>query len=166
MALKTNTIVKKESGAALVVALIMLVVITLIALASSYTSIFEIKISGNKRCATDAFYAADAGINAITSYSTNFDLTKYDDVLVQNTTSRYDNPFGDASIPQPYPPCPSVTGHIDAFLNQSGPPRGGGFSAVNLGYAYYQVQSTGQGTAGCGARTELMEDVMRLLPVQ
>ena len=68
MASKTNTILKNQSGTALVVALIMMVVITLIALASSYTSIFEIKISGNKRGATNAFYATDAGINAITPY--------------------------------------------------------------------------------------------------
>ena len=68
MASKTNAFLKNQSGAALVVALIMMVVITLIALASSYTSIFEIKISGNKRGGTNAFYAADAGVNAIISY--------------------------------------------------------------------------------------------------
>jgi len=166
MAPRTNSTLKNQSGTALVIALIMMVVITLIALASSYTSIFEIKISGNKRGATNAFYATDAGINAITPYISNFDLSKYTDVLVPNSTSRYDNPFGDASIPPPYPPCPSVTGHIDVFLNQSGPPRGGGFSAVNVSYAYYQVQTTGSDSAGSGATTTLQEDVTRLIPVQ
>ena len=99
MASKTNTILKTQSGAALVVALIMMVVITLIALASSYTSIFEIKISGNKRGATNAFYAADAGVNAIVPYASNFDVSKYT-VLVANTSSTY-NPFSDSTIPNP-----------------------------------------------------------------
>ena len=46
---------KDESGAVLVVALIMMVVLTLIGIAGSFTSIFEIMISGHKRGSTDAF---------------------------------------------------------------------------------------------------------------
>jgi Tfp pilus assembly protein PilX len=160
MASKTNTILRNQSGTALVVALIMMVVITLIALASSYTSIFEIKISGNKRGATNAFYAADAGINAITPYISSFDLNKYT-TLVANTSSAY-NPFSDPGIPNPT----SAQGNITAFLNQSGPPRGGGFSAVNVSYAYYQVQSTGHDSAVSGATATMQEDVTRLVPVQ
>jgi Tfp pilus assembly protein PilX len=126
MASKTNTIFKNQSGTALVVALIMMVVITLIALASSYTSIFEIKISGNKRGATNAFYATDAGINILTSYPTycfnsNFTVTP------PNTTSTNSTPFG--NLPSPYNNLPnqnvpiSVTGSITYFSNQSGPDR-------------------------------------------
>ena len=155
MASKTNTILKTQSGAALVVALIMLVVITLIALASSYTSIFEIKISGNKRGATNAFYAADAGVNAITAYSSNFQ------VMVANTTNTTLYPFSDASIPSiPNPTNASVI----YYPNQSGPPRGGGYSAVNVAYAYYLVQCTASDTAGSGASSQIREDVIRLLP--
>lgn len=160
MASKTNTILKTQSGAALLVALIMLVVITLIALASSYTSIFEIKISGNKRGATNAFYAADAGVNAIVPYASNFDVSKYT-VLVANTSSTY-NPFSDSTIPNPT----SAVGNIILFQNQFGPPRGGGFSAVNLAYAYYLVQCSGSDTAGSGASSQIREDVIRLLPAQ
>lgn len=158
MASKMNTILKNQSGVALVVALVMMVVITLIALASIYTSIFEIKISGNKRGATNAFYAADAGINSITSYPSNFDLNQYT-VLVANTTSTY-NPFDDLSIPNPT----SAEGNIVALLNQTGPPRGGGFSAVSVAYSYYQVQCTGRDTLGSGATSQMREDIMRLLP--
>jgi len=163
MASKETTILKNQSGTALVIALIMIVVITLIALASSYTSIFEIIISGNKRGATNAFYAADAGVNAITSYGSNFDLTKYTP-LVANTTSTY-NPFSDSSIPNPTNISPSNASVIN-YLNQSGPPRGGGYSAVNVIYTYYQVQCTGNDTVGSGATTQMREDLMRLMPVQ
>jgi Tfp pilus assembly protein PilX len=57
-----------------VIALILLIVITLISLASSFTSIFEIKMAGNKRGSTDAFFAADSGIQVVISDIANFDL--------------------------------------------------------------------------------------------
>lgn len=164
MASKTDTILKNQSGAALVIALIMMVVITLIALASSYTSIFEIKISGNKRGSTNAFYAADAGINAITSYPTySFDTTQYT-VSVQNTSSVY-NPFTNPNILNPTkPPIPSANAPVTYYMNQSGPPRGGGYSAVNVSYAYFQVQCVGSDSAGSGAQATVQEDVIKLVP--
>lgn len=174
MVAKTNTILRNQSGAALVIALIMLVVITLIALASSYTSIFEMKISGNKRGSTDAFYAADAGINAITSYPTySFPSNQAPyTVLVLNTLG-YD-PSTNANIPSSVrsliptvtPPLTISTAPVKWYMNQSGPPRGGGYSALNVSYAYFQVQCVGSDSAGSGARTTVQEDVVRLLPVQ
>jgi hypothetical protein len=159
MTSKKKTLLKNQSGTALVVALIMMVVITLIALASSYTSIFEIRISGNKRGKTNAFYSAEAGINAIQPYISNFDVSKYI-TLIPNTTSQY-NPFSDASIPNPT----SAQGNIVAFLNQKEPPRGGGWGQ-GVAYMYYQVQSIGHDTAGSGATSEIRQDIMRLVPVQ
>ena len=58
---KSNLILGNQSGVALVVALLMIVLLSLIGLASSSTSTFEIRLSGNKRGATDAFYTADGG---------------------------------------------------------------------------------------------------------
>jgi hypothetical protein len=166
MSTRANMLLKNQSGTALVIALIMIIVMTLIGLASSYSSIFEIMVAGNKRGLTDAFYAADAGIDAITLYSTNFDLTNPDGsnkytVLVQNTSSTY-NPFGDPSIPNPT----SAAGKITCFLTQSGPPRGTGFSAMNLGYTYYQIQSIGNDQLNSGSTATIQEEVVRLLPVQ
>jgi len=54
---------KDQSGAALVIALIMIIVLTLIGLASIFTSTFEISLSGNKRTSTDAFYLAETRSN-------------------------------------------------------------------------------------------------------
>jgi hypothetical protein len=176
MAAKMSTILRNQSGAALVIALIMMVVITLIALASSYTSIFEIKISGNKRGSTDAFYAADAGINILTSNPTySFNPTSYPAITAPNTLSTYSNPFG--NLPSPFNNLPnqnvpiSVTGWIKNVSNESGPPRGGGYSAVNVSYAYFQVQCTGidsavNGVIGVsGAQATVQEDVMQIIPI-
>lgn len=63
----------KQSGAALVVALVMIVVLTLIGLASTFTSTFESKLSGHKRESTDAFFTADAGLEAAKANTANFD---------------------------------------------------------------------------------------------
>jgi len=70
--------VNNQRGVALVIALIMLIVLTLIGLSSIGTSIFETKISGNERFSSSAFYAAEGGledgINRIpdlTAYSGN-----------------------------------------------------------------------------------------------
>jgi len=51
-----------QKGVALIVALIMLLVLTLIGTSSISSTFFESKISGNERVGTKAFYAANAGI--------------------------------------------------------------------------------------------------------
>lgn len=55
-------ILREEKGVALVIALLMLLVLTLIGISSIGTTNFETSISGNERVRTDAFYAAEAGI--------------------------------------------------------------------------------------------------------
>ena len=154
MASKTNTFLRNQSGAALVVALIMMVVITLIALASSYTSIFEIGISGNKRGKTNAFFDADGCINELASSPATFDLDGDFVPLVPNTTSIYSNP-----------PSSCGSGNITAFLNQTGAPRGGGWGQGAL-YSYFEINCTGSDRAGSAAKSIIEENIMRLLPVE
>ena len=69
---------KDQKGVALVVALIMLLVLTLIGMSSISSTFYESKISGNDRFGAAAFYASkggvDIGINRlpnITAYSGN-----------------------------------------------------------------------------------------------
>jgi len=132
MAIKTDTILKDQSGVALVIALIMMIVLTLIGLASTYTSIFEIKLSGNKRGSTDAFYAGDSGIQVVVANIQNFDLPgKYVD-------NKYD-PFTDPNNPNPTKA--KVT--INHDTTQSGSPRGIQMSATNFGFEHYMIESTG-----------------------
>jgi hypothetical protein len=52
---RSRTFLKDQGGVALVIALIMVVLLTLISLASVSTTIFELRLSGNKRGMTDAF---------------------------------------------------------------------------------------------------------------
>jgi len=51
-----------DKGIALVVALMMLLVLTLIGISAITTTTYETSISGNERVGTDAFYASESGI--------------------------------------------------------------------------------------------------------
>ncbi len=57
-----RNILREEKGVALIIALLMLLVLTLIGISSISTTTFETSISGNERVRMDAFYAAEAGI--------------------------------------------------------------------------------------------------------
>ena len=57
-----GNILRREKGIALIIALLVLLVLTLIGISAINTTTFETSISGNERVGTDAFYAAEAGI--------------------------------------------------------------------------------------------------------
>ena len=58
--MNTYSIIKNNQGSALVVALLMLVVLTLLGIAATSTSTVELQISGNDKLYKTSFYAADA----------------------------------------------------------------------------------------------------------
>jgi len=57
-----RNIQRNERGVALIIALLMLLVLTIVGIGTMSSTIFENMISGNDRIATDAFYAAEAGV--------------------------------------------------------------------------------------------------------
>lgn len=150
---------KDESGAALVIALIMLIVLTLIGLAATFTSTFEVILSGNKRGATDAFYAAESGIQVVVANLDNFNLPgKY-------VNNQY-KPFADPNNPNPNPTHADVT--ITYFPNRSEAPRGSGYGATGqFEFVHYQIDSIGQDQLEQNpmkANCEIREKVVRLIP--
>jgi Tfp pilus assembly protein PilX len=167
---------RDQSGAALVVALIMLICLTVIALASSLTSIFEIKLSGNKRGSTDAFFTADGGIQAVLPTITNFNTsTGY---IAVADTSTLPQPLRSESIDQKFTnPTFSLPSGI-TFTDQptvtiyhtkkEGAPRGSGFSATgSYDFAYFVIDSVGRDqleVAALKSNSEVVEKVVRLLP--
>ena len=145
-----------QSGVALVIALVMIVVLTLIGLASTYTSTFEIKLSGNKRGTTDAFYAADSGLQVVTANVENFSLPgKYVD-------NKYD-PFTDPSNPNPT----KAKVVIQYDTTQEGSPMGSGFSAISFEFRHFIIDSTGRDQLDLSlikSACELEQKVVRLVP--
>jgi len=59
--MERNTL-REKKGIAIIIALLMLLVLTLIGISSITTTNFETNLSGTERLKTDAFYAAEAGI--------------------------------------------------------------------------------------------------------
>ena len=155
MHIKNDSILTNQSGAALVVALIMMIVLTLIGLASIFTSTFEVKISGNKRCSTNAFYAADSGLQVVLARVENFNPNSY------NADTHKYNPFTDANNINPTSAQVTNTFHD----TQQGAPRGYGFSAINFEFEHFTIESTGQTCSAPAASTSIVQDkVVRLVP--
>ena len=147
---------KDQSGVALVLALVMIVILTLIGLASTYTSTFEMKLSGNKRGTTDAFYAADSGVQVVTANVDNFSLPrKYVD-------NKY-NPFTDPKNPNPT----KAKVVIQYDTTQEGSPRGSGFSAISFEFKHFVIDSKGEDQLDLSlvkSSCEIEEKVVRLVP--
>ncbi len=153
---KENFWLKDQSGVALVIALLMMVVLTLIGLASIFTSTFEVKLSGNKRGSTDAFFAADSGIQVVMANINNFNLPgRYVD-------DKY-NPFVDPENPNPTQAEVTIY-HLPA---QRGAPRGLGFSATHFDFEYYVIDSTGRDLTDLSpmrSSCTVEQKVVRLIP--
>ena len=147
---------KDQSGVALVLALVMIVILTLIGLASTYTSTFEMKLSGNKRGTTDAFYAADSGVQVVVANVNNFSLPgKYVDY-------KY-NPFTDPKNPNPT----KAKVLIQYDTTQEGSPRGSGFSAISFEFRHFVIDSKGEDQLDLSlvkSTAEIEQKVVRLVP--
>jgi len=157
-------IFRNQSGVALVIGLIVIIVLTVIVLAASLTSIFEIRLAGNKRGSTDAFYAADSGVQIAMARVENFNLPGNYDV-------------GDK---YPYSKDPAVLADLDnmnptradivIYHNsaQTGAPRGFGFSATgNYEFVHFMIESTGKDQVELSplkSTSAIQEKVVRLVP--
>jgi Tfp pilus assembly protein PilX len=167
----SNLVLRNESGAALVVALLMIVVLSLIGLASSSTSTFEIRLSGNKRGATDAFYSADAGLQSVMGNIANFSCDENptppalpaelatENIDLKNTNPTFTLPSGYSFRDQP-----QVTIYHTTATKV---PRGVGMSAIAFQYNYYIIDSTGEDQMDLSlirSNCEIREKIVRILP--
>jgi Tfp pilus assembly protein PilX len=175
MATKNKLFLQNQSGAALVIALIILVVLTLISLSSSITSITEIKLSGNKRGSTDAFYTADGGIQATIANLANFNSSTYtliantggisSDILNQSVDSTFTSVTFPAGVTFTSRPIIGIY-----HETSTGAPKGLGVSATgNVGFEYYIIDSTGRDQAGTDSlrsQSEVVTTAVRIMPSQ
>jgi len=156
MWIRSKRILNDQSGVALVIALMMLIVLTLIGLASVLTSSYEMRLSGNKRGSTDAFYSADSGIQVVLSNIQNFNLGNY------SPGHTYD-PFTNPQNPNPT----DAAGLISHLTDQHGAPRGSGFSATNFEFEHFLINSIGHDQIELNpvrSTSTLEERVVRLIP--
>jgi len=153
---KESPILKNQAGAALVIALIMIIVMTLIVLAASFTSNFEIKLAGNKRGATNAFYATESGIQVALGRIENFNIPG------QYVDNKY-NPFTNPNNPNPTNASVNIT--FDPI--QQGSPRGSGISAISFEFGHYMIEATGKDQVEVSpikSQCTIQEKIVRLIP--
>ena len=154
---RSRTFLKDQGGVALVIALIMMVVLTLIGLASAYTSIFEIRLSGNKRGATDAFYGADSGVQVAASNLASFDASKYDAA----------NQYKYSQVASNINPTEADIVILHDTM-RSGAPRGSGMGATGgIGFMYFLIESTGRDqveSSSVKSSCTIEQEVMRIVP--
>jgi len=175
---KKKSILRNQSGVALVIALIMIVVLTLIGLASTYTSIFEIKLSGNKRGSTDAFYTADGGAQSVLANLTNFrsdvgftavnPSTLPIDLQNESIDSKLSSPALSLPADVNFAAPPQVTIY---HTTRTDAPKGLGFSADpdKYGFVHFLVDSIGKDQIDASlfrSSCEVRTNVVRLVPTE
>ncbi len=170
---ESKLILGNQSGAALVVALLMIVILSLIGIASSSNSTFEIRLSGNKRGSTDAFYTADGGsksvlpiianFNTSSGYTTNLG-TLPTELQWESIDQRLIAPALDLPGGVSFATQPQVTIYHTTVTKV---PRGLGLSATAFQYNYYIIDSIGQDQMDLSlirSNCEIREKIVRLIP--
>lgn len=171
---QSKLVLGNQSGVALVVALLMIVILSLIGIASSSNSTFEIRLSGNKRGSTDAFYTADGGSKSVLPIMANFNTStgyvavtqsalptelQSESIDLGRTAPTLDVPGGvNFTVP------PQVTIYHTTVTRV---PRGLGMSAIAFLYNYYIIDSTGQDQMDLSlirSNCEIREKIVRLIP--
>jgi hypothetical protein len=176
MGRKTNRILNDQSGFAFLIALMMMVVLTLLGIAAMSSSTVEIKLSGNKRGATNAFYIADASAQSVLASIGNFtveDETKYKNVdtnklPVDLKDEPIDKYYSSPSLPLPSGVTFKVNPQVNIYhMTQKNAPRGAGFSAINFGFEHLLIDSVGKDqmdVASNGATCQIRERVVSIVP--
>jgi hypothetical protein len=169
-------VLNDQSGYALVIALMMMVVLTLLGIAAMSSSTVETQLSGNKRGATNALYTADASAQSVLASIGNFALddgTKFKNVDISKLPADLKDEPIDKSYSSPSFPLPSgVTFKNNPQVNiyhltQKNAPRGAGFSAINFGFEHLLIDSVGKdqvAAASNGSTCQIRERVVSIVP--
>ena len=168
-------LLRDQSGTVLVIAILLLVVLTLIGLATTFSSTVETKLAGNKRGATEAFYVADGGVQAVMNDISNFDLTaNFVAVSTDSLPSKLKNEGIDSQFSSPSLSLPShVSFDVRPLVTvyhsvDSSAPRGLGFSATgNIEFEHFVIDSIGKDQRDSSFNSptcQIRERAVRLVP--
>lgn len=148
-----------QRGAALVVGLILLLVLTVLAISGMTTAALQLQMAGNEQFQERSFQFAEAGLEEAMDagvFNTNTEIGTYDNVAAVN-------PLAIRGTGQQIANCPEVDDAVDAeqceffmrFDLQAGQTAvpGGGFS-LNSGFEAYHFIIDSYGVAERGAASE------------
>lgn len=135
----------RESGAALVIGLLLLVVLTLLAISGMNTASLEFIMARNEQVKQESFHAAESGIDAKIE-----DLSLYT-AYVPLTVTSSDN---DLAIPG----SSATYDYSVQYIDQGGAPSGYSTSE----YAGYHFKVTSTGKAGSSAEMTVEQGIERV----
>jgi hypothetical protein len=150
---------RRQRGAALVVGLILLLVLTALAASGMTTAALELLMAGNEQYQERAFQFAEAGIEQAMEagiFSTNAPIGSYDNVAATEPvpdrgTGRQTVNCPEAAVPSDGEQCEWFM-RFDLQAGQTAVP-GGGFS-LGSGFEAYHFVIDSYGTANRGAMSE------------
>lgn len=161
---------RTQRGAALFTALIMLIALTLVALASLGTSLLELRMSGNEETAMSAYQSSQAGVDVVI----NDALSNQQFSIAQGNrgaTHCYNWPdsctYTIASGAMPAPVNTAYTQlKITQVVDRGEPPRSKRFatSAKHFSAAYFEVESLFNKSSLGQGKAALAQGYLQLLP--
>jgi type IV pilus assembly protein PilX len=137
-----------QNGAALITALIMLVILTLLGLSSISTATMEERMAANAQEINRAFQAASTGLEIVFSDETAFDtsLTIASDGTANDKYIKSDTTIGGTGT---YAYNANAS-YNSVFRQMTVPPRGSGWDS-SYGYYHFQLSSTGSTDSGASS---------------
>lgn len=150
-----------DTGAALVVALCLLLALSVLAMTGIDAAVLELAMAGNQQERVKAFYAAEAGIEqalAAGAFSTDpaAGTVQFDDLSAPDPLPRHDHGTPIASCPAP----PDAEIQCEYFLRYEGevdPAALPGSASQQHGRRAYHFVIESVGSAGRGARVQLLQ---------
>ena len=171
---RSRSIHDNQSGVALVIAILMLLILTLMGTASITTSTYEIKLSGSKRGSTDAFYATDGAIQSARAEIDNFNLSgRFVPVDIEDLPEDLQDYSIDSKFSSPSLPLPKGVNFLDPpnitifHTQQMSAPRGSGFSAIGFEYEHFIIDSVGMDQTDLGigrSSSHIREKIVNVTP--
>jgi Tfp pilus assembly protein PilX len=152
-----------QEGAALVIAVLILLVLTVIGIYAVTTATFETRIAGNERVLKDAFYAADGGIDygrhVIVLSLTNQSLPAGANADDEDDLNDEIRGFGDYPNSPVRPDIGNSTMNIQVDRIKAEEPPGtshefGGVVSEKQTSIYYRLDSTSSGLANASSEVE------------
>ena len=148
---------RNERGVVLVIAVLAMITVTILGIATMMTSDIEVRMSGNQRCMDAALYAADGGIDRGLSWLVGSGVTKPDDSRLPT--------MGEETTDTPDPeenPNVSSQYYIGDLHHSRNPPRG--WDVTKFRRYYYQIYSQGSGPDESSAEVEVIASIV--YPIQ
>lgn len=149
----------RQQGAALVVGMVLLLVLTLLAISGMNTATLELQMAGNAQYAQNAFQIAETGIERA-MLSGNYNTGQ--DFLLDSSSGSVPDPDGDGGDGDGGDEGDAADTPIDSFqaVMRHNPDNGtsdipdGGFSmGVGTGFRAYHFDVTSTGASARGARS-------------